>query len=55
MKYKVRIEEVLCKTIELEADNVSDAESKVRKLYRECEIVLGAEDFVGEPTIECIE
>lgn len=44
-KYKVNIEEILRRVIEIEAESEDDAESKVRTMYKEQKIVLGAEDF----------
>ena len=54
MKYKVEIEEILRRTVEIEAASEVDAEMQVRQLYRDCKIVLDADDFIGEPTIKCI-
>ena len=53
--YKVEVEEILRRLVEIEAQSPEEAEDKVVRLYRDCEIVLGAEDFIGEPTIRCIE
>ena len=55
MKYKVEIEEILRRTVEVEAASQDDAERQVRQLYRDCQIVLDADDFIGEPTIKCID
>ena len=55
MKYKVEIEEVLRRVIEVEAYSESDAEMKALELYRNCDIVLDADDFIGEPNIQCIK
>ena len=54
MKYKVEIEEIVRRTVEIEAASEVDAEMQVRQLYRDCKIVLDADDFIGEPTIKCI-
>ena len=43
MKYKVNIEELLSRTVEIEADNEEDAENKV--MYNKEEIVLNADDL----------
>lgn len=40
MKYKVNIEELLSRIVEVEADNEEDAENKVRVMYNKEEIVL---------------
>ena len=45
MKYKVNVEEILSRVIEVEADNEDAAEEKVKTMYKEQIIVLGAEDF----------
>ena len=55
MKYKVEIEELLRRVIEIEADSESDAEMKVLELYRNFDIVLDADDFIDEPNIQCIK
>ena len=54
MKYKVEIEEILRRTIEIEAESPSEAEDKVKVLYRACDIVLDAGDFNGEPSFKCL-
>lgn len=45
-KYNVEIEETLARIIEIEAENEDEAYMKVKKLYKKCEIVLTAEDFI---------
>ena len=55
MKYKVEIEEILRRAVEVEAASKDEAEDKVQQLYRDCEIVLTADDFIGESTIKCID
>lgn len=47
MKIKIEITETLQKTIEIEADNVSDAISKVKNLYRKEDILLDSNDYVS--------
>lgn len=42
MKYKVNVEELLSRIIEVEADSDEEAEEKVREMYRNEEIVLDA-------------
>lgn len=44
-KYKVNVEEILSRVIEVEANNEDEAEEKVRTMYKEQKVVLGAEDF----------
>ena len=45
-KYKVEIEEILNRIVEVEAKNEDEAYMKVKEQYRKCEIVLTAEDFI---------
>lgn len=45
MKYKVNVEELLSRIIEVEAENEEEAEKKVREMYMNEDIVLGASDF----------
>ena len=45
MKYKVNVEELLSRIIEVEAENEEEAEEKVREMYMSAEIVLDASDF----------
>lgn len=45
MKYKVNIEELLGRIVEVEANNEKEAEEKVRDLYMNEDIVLDASDF----------
>jgi hypothetical protein len=55
MKYKVEIEETLLRTVEIEAESAADAETKVRQLYRNEEIVLSADDFTGDTLFRVVE
>lgn len=45
-KYSVAIEEILNRIVEVEAENEDEAYMKIKNMYRMCEIVLTAEDFV---------
>ena len=45
MKYKVNVEELLSRIIEVEAENKEEAEEKVREMYMNEDIVLDASDF----------
>ena len=45
MKYKINIEELLSRVVEVEAENEEKAEEKVREMYMNEDIVLGASDF----------
>lgn len=44
MKYKVNVEELLSRIVEVEAEN-EEAEEKVREMYMNEDIVLDASDF----------
>lgn len=45
MKYKVNVEELLSRIVEVEADSDEEAEDKVREMYMNEDIVLDASDF----------
>ena len=45
--YKIEVRETLSRVVEVTAENVEAAISRVEELYRSCEIVLDAEDYVG--------
>lgn len=51
MKYKVRVSEELARTIEVEAENEDEAYHKAYEMYCNSEIVLDADDYVGEYNI----
>lgn len=44
-KYKVEIRETLIRVVEVEAEDLWEAERKVRDMYRHEEIVLDSEDY----------
>lgn len=46
MKYNVIIRETLERTIQVNANSKFEAESKVRKLYNDCDIVLTEDDYI---------
>jgi hypothetical protein len=46
-KYRVEIIETLSRTIETEAESEGDAVDHVRQMYRDCDIILDASDYVG--------
>ena len=46
-KYKFNIEEILNKEVTVEAKSFEEAMKIINKLYREEEIVLDYDDFVG--------
>ena len=45
--YKIEVRETLSRVVEVTAENADAAVSTVEDLYRQCEIVLDAEDYVG--------
>ena len=47
MRYNVTIKEVLARSLQVEADSVSEAESAVKRVYRNSDVVLSADDYVG--------
>lgn len=55
MKYKVEIEEVLRKVVEIEANSADEAENKVLESYRNSEIALDAGDFIGTPIVNTLQ
>ena len=46
MKYKVKIQEILEREVEIEAVSSQDAELAVRQMYYDCVIVLDDSDYV---------
>lgn len=46
-KFVVEVTETLQRQVEIEADNEQEALQKVKELYRDEEIVLDWQDFVG--------
>lgn len=57
MKFIVSVEEILEKSIEIDAKNQFEAISKVQEMYTNEEIVLSADDFVSTEFYadECID
>lgn len=45
-KYRVDITETLCRTIETEAESEDEAVEIVRRMYRNCDIILDPSDYV---------
>ena len=45
-KYRIEVTEVLSRIVETEAESEDAAVEKIRKMYRNCEIVLDASDYV---------
>lgn len=46
MKYKVKIQEILERMVEVEAASPQEAELAVRQMYHDCVIVLDDSDYV---------
>lgn len=44
-KYKIMVEEILSRVIEVEAEDILDAIQEVREKYKNEEIVLNADDY----------
>ena len=44
--FEIIIQELLSRTISVQAQNIEEAIDKVNQMYRKTEIVLDAEDFV---------
>ena len=45
-KYRIEVTEVLSRIVEAEAENEDDAVEMVRQMYRNCDLVLDASDYV---------
>lgn len=46
-KFKIEIQETLSRIVELEADNIEEAISKVNEMYNNEQIVLSENDFIA--------
>ena len=46
MKYRVEVMEILSRIVEMEADSEDAAIDKVRRMYRNCDFILDASDYV---------
>lgn len=53
MKYIIKIEERLVRTVGVEAKDEKEALAKAERMYNESRIVLDMEDFEGVPHISC--
>ena len=49
--FEIIIQELLSRTISVQAQNIEDAIEKVNQMYKKTEIVLDAEDFIGTEII----
>ena len=47
MKYTIEVEETLSKTIEIDAKSESEALEKANKQYKNADIILSGDDYVG--------
>jgi hypothetical protein len=45
-KYRIEVREVLSRIVETEAESEEEAVEMVRQMYRSCDIVLDASDYV---------
>ena len=45
-KYRIEVTEVLSRIVETDAENEDDAVEIVRQMYRNCDIVLDASDYI---------
>lgn len=50
MKYEIKLLETLSRVVKIDAKNEEDALDKIREMYFNEEIVLGAEDFDYDTT-----
>ena len=46
-KYRIEVTEVLSRIVETEAENEDNAVEMVRQMYRNCDIVLDASDYIA--------
>ena len=46
MRYNVTIQEILAKTVQVEANSKHEAELAVSRLYRNCNLVSSSDDYV---------
>lgn len=53
--FKIEVQEVLARIVEVEAKSVEDAIIKVKEMYRNEEIVLTVEDYVTTEIDEFVE
>ncbi len=49
--FKIIIQELLSRTVSVQAQNIEEAIEKVNQMYKNAEIVLDAEDFQGKEII----
>ena len=45
-KYRIKVTEVLSRIVEIDAENEDEAVEMVRQMYRNCEIILDASDYI---------
>lgn len=49
--FEVRISEELARTVKVEAEDADEAYDKAYQMWKDCEIILDSDDFVGEPDV----
>ena len=54
-EFTVVVEEVLARSVTVEASNEEEALHLVEEMYRNCDIVLDGDDFVGEADFNIYE
>ncbi len=45
-KYQIEVTEVLCRIVEIAAEDDEDALQTVKAMYRHCDLVLDASDYI---------
>ena len=45
-RYRIEVTEMLSRIVEMDAENEDDAVEMVRQMYRNCDLVLDASDYV---------
>lgn len=45
-KFKVEVTEILSRVIETDAESEEDAVEKIKRMYRNCDIILNASDYI---------
>lgn len=55
MKYEIKVSETLSRVVEIDAKDKESALEKIRKMYSNEEIVLGADDFDHDTTFTILK
>ena len=45
-RYRIEVTEMLSRIVEMDAENEDDAVEMVRQMYRNCDLVLDASDYI---------